>query len=141
MRVTRAQLGTLAKFKVTGGTFTTYWGQLKRAGLVDESGGDIGITPAGLAYIGAVPADPLSTEEILQQWRSALKAGARAMLDALVEVYPAGFTRDELADRVGMTATGGTFNTYLGTLRRNGLIDVASADLTASDALFLGDRR
>jgi hypothetical protein len=33
--------------------------------------------------------------------------------------------RANLADRVGMTATGGTFQTYLSRLKSNGIIDVA----------------
>lgn len=139
MRVTKAQLGTLAKFKITGGTFLTYWSTLKRYGLVEDQGGLIGLTDAGSALVGHVPQDPLSTEELLDQWRGALKAGARQMLDVLVAVYPNALPRDDLAERVEMTATGGTFNTYLGTLRRNGLIDVESGMVRANDALFLSE--
>lgn len=138
MRVTRPQLGTLAKFKVTGGTFQTYWSVLKRHSLVDETGGDIGITQAGLDYLGVDVPEPMTTEELLEQWRSALKAGARQMLDVLVDIYPDGCSREALADAVGMTVTGGTFQTYLSTLRRNGLIDVVDGECTASPSLFLG---
>ncbi len=137
MRMTRAQLGTLAKFKVTGGTFTTYWSQINRLGYVDESGGDIGLTDAGLDYVGHVPAAPATTEELLDMWRGALKAGARAMLDELVSAYPEELSKEDLAERVEMTASGGTFTTYLSTLRRNGLVDVDSGMVRASDTLFL----
>jgi len=139
-RMTRAQLGTLAKFKVTGGTFTTYWGVLKRAGYVEESGGDVGITPAGLDFVGVVPAEPLSTEQVLDMWRGALKAGARRMLDVLVDAYPEQVEREALAAAVEMTATGGTFTTYLGTLRRNGLVEVTGSRVQAADALLMGPR-
>jgi hypothetical protein len=37
-----------------------------------------------------------------------------------------------------MTATGGTFQTYRGVLKRNGLIDYDGRNVRASDALFLG---
>jgi hypothetical protein len=141
MRVTRAQLGTLSRFKITGGTFLTYWSLLRRVGLVDESGGDIGITQAGLDYVGVVPGEPATTEELLAQWRSALKAGARAILDQLVSEYPNGIDKEELAQRVEMTATGGTFLTYVSTLRRNGLAVVNGATVTASEALFMKEGR
>src|SRR4051812_19327979 len=59
---------------------------------------------------------PQTTEELLAQWRSALKAGARQMLDLLVDAYPDGLSRAELAERSGYEITGGTFGTYLGTL-------------------------
>ena len=141
MRVTRAQLGTLSRFKITGGTFQTYWSLLRRAGFVDESGGDIGITQAGLDYVGVVPGEPSTTEELLAQWRSALKAGARAMLDQLVDTYPNSIEKEDLAQRVEMTATGGTFQTYLSTLRRNNLAVVNGTTVTASDALFMSGGR
>jgi uncharacterized protein len=138
MRVTRAQLGTLAKFKVTGGTFQTYFSQLKRLELIEERDGLIALTDYGLDYVGHVPQEPLTTEELLDQWRSALKAGARQMLDLLVAERGSWIGKDELADRVGMTATGGTFQTYLSTLRRNGLADVSGGEVRASDTLFIG---
>ncbi len=138
MRMSRAQLGTLAKFKITGGTFQTYFSQLRRLGYLQEREGLIEITPEGLDYIGHVPAEPMSTEEILEQWRGALKAGARRMLDLIVERYPDGITRQELADALDMTATGGTFQTYLSTLRRNGLIEIDGDMIRASGTLFVG---
>lgn len=89
-----------------------------------------------------VEVDRAPTDELLEMWRRVLKAGARQMLDVLVEAYRAGapvLTYAELADRVGMVASGGTFQTYVSTLRRNGLAEASGGDIRASDALFLGD--
>jgi len=138
MRVTRAQFGTLSGFAPRGGTFGTYLGVLKRQGLIEEDGGLVGITEEGLAYLGAdAPATPTSTEEMLGIWRRALRRGEREMLEVLVEAYPESVTREELADRTGFTVSGGTFGTYLGVLRRNGLADVSGNEVRASDTLFL----
>jgi hypothetical protein len=93
---------------------------------------------ARLKEVVAPALNGLSKKEVLDQWRRALKAGARAMLNVLVEIYPNGVTRDELAEQVGMTATGGTFQTYLGTLKRNGLAEVDGGEVYASESLFLG---
>jgi predicted transcriptional regulator len=139
MRVTKAQLGTLAKFKITGGTFQTYYSTLKREGLIAESGGEIEITQAGLDYVGADVGAPMTTDEVVEQWRTALKAGARKMLDELLAVHPNEISREELAERVEMTESGGTFQTYLGTLRRNGLAEIDGGFVRAGQALFLGD--
>lgn len=138
MRVTRAQLGTLTGFKITGGTFQTYFSQLKRLDLIEEASGEISITEKGLAFAGVTKPEPMSTEEVLDMWRGALKRGAREMLDLLVMTYPRGMAKDELAERLNMTASGGTFQTYLSTLRRNGLADVDGAIVSASESLFLG---
>lgn len=138
MRVTKSQLGMLAKFKITGGTFQTYWGQIKRLGFIDESDGDIGLTQAGFDHLGMEPPAPLSAAELLARWRKVLKAGARNMLDVLVEQYPDSVSREDLAERVGMTASGGTFQTYLGTLRRNGLAQIDDRGIVADDSLTRG---
>jgi len=137
MRVTRPQLATLSRFKVTGGTFNTYYSTLRRAGLLTEHGGLIELTDAGRAAAGVTSAAPASTAELLDQWRTALKAGARTMLDLLIDAHPDALTRDELAQRASYEISGGTFNTYLSTLRRNGLAEVTGDTVRADDVLFL----
>lgn len=143
LRVTRAQLATLAKMRVTGGTFQTYFGTLKRAGFFTDADGTISITPNGMRFLGITrPPAPQTTEELLAQWRPALKAGAAKMLDVLVKTYPKLLSREKLAVTCDMTASGGTFQTYLGTLRRNGLAEVGDDGVRASETLFLhGGRR
>lgn len=74
---------------------------------------------------------------VLDLWRGALRAGERKMLDELMASFPAGLSREELASRTGFAVSGGTFNTYLGTLRRNGLIEMDNQQVRASDTLFL----
>lgn len=63
---------------------------------------------------------------------------ATVLVEELVAAWPNEVTKDELADRVAMTASGGTFQTYLGTLRRNGLVDVHGAHVRASDTCSSG---
>lgn len=139
MKVTRAQLGTLAGFTPSGGTFGTYFGTLKRTGLIEENGVGVQITEAGMTYLGYGsdrPAPP-TTEQVLEMWREVLRAGERKMLDELVAIYPQALSRSELGARTGFTPSGGTFGTYLGSLRRNGLLEVAGEQVRASETLFL----
>ena len=98
------------------------------------------VTPAGLAFAGVTEPNPMGTEEMLEMWRGALKKGARDMLDVLVARYPHTLTREALAEAVEMEVTGGTFGTYLSTLRRNGLVEVDGATVAAADTLFLVGR-
>lgn len=134
--LTRSQIGVMAKFKITGGTFLTYMSTLKRAGFIEESGGIVALTDAGYDFIGEVPTVPQTSEELLEMWRSALKAGARRMLDALVEQYPEAVSREELGELIEMEPTGGTFLTYLSTLRRNGLVEVTDfGGIAASETI------
>jgi hypothetical protein len=138
LKLTRAQLGTLADFSPRGGTFTTYLGTLKRAGFVEESDGELWATPAGLAHLGyKEPPAQQTTAQLLAMWRGALRAGERKMLDLLVGVYPSWRTRGWLAQQAGYEVSGGTFGTYLGTLRRNDLVEVSGDNVRASETLFL----
>ncbi|MGH7273096.1 MAG: hypothetical protein ACREIQ_01385, partial [Nitrospiria bacterium] len=137
-KLTRTQLATLSRFSVRGGTFSTYFGTLKRAGFLNEIGSDIQITQTGLDYLGyAAPPPAQTAEELLDMWRGSLRAGERKMLDELVSVYPKSLGRAGLAYRAGYEVSGGTFGTYLSTLRRNGLVDVVGDEIRASDTLFL----
>jgi len=70
-------------------------------------------------------------------WQQVLRKGEWRMLEALVDMYPKALAREELGERTGYTASGGTFSTYLGTLRRNGLIEVDADQVWASQTLFL----
>lgn len=136
--LTRQQLATLSGFTVSGGTFGTYLGDLKRGGFVDETDGQISITAAGNRAVGDEVQDiPASTAELVEVWRSRLRSGERKMLDILIDAYPATATRQELGRAAGFEVSGGTFGTYLGVLRRNGLVDVDGPDVRASDTLFL----
>ena len=136
MRVTRPQLGALARLAWKGGTFTTYFGILKRAGYIEQIGDEVAITEAGLARSGIDYRQPLGTDEIREQWRSILKAGARRMFDILIEAYPNGLSREELGTRAEIEMTGGTFTTYLGTLRRNALIEERNGSVWAAEIVI-----
>jgi len=85
-----------------------------------------------------VPDAPTSHEAAMSLWQSALRAGAFRMLEAIVEAGRRGLSRDEIAAAVSMERTGGTFNTYLGHLRTNGLITERDGVAVANDILFPG---
>lgn len=72
----------------------------------------------------------------MAMWRKSLRSGAFAMLEAIVAAGASGIGRQGVADAVGMSAAGGTFSTYLGDLRRNGLITERDKVCTATDILF-----
>lgn len=136
MRLTKAQVHTLAKMRKSG-TSSTYWSMLRSAGFLDERGGDIGITQEGLDHLGVVLGAPMSSEEVIAQYRSILKAGAVRMFDYLVSEYPQAVTKAEIADAAEMEVASGTFSTYLSTLRRNGLLESTPEGFRAAEVLFL----
>lgn len=137
LRLSKAQWGTVAKMKHTSGTFSTYLGELRRANLIEEDTAGFTLTDDGFGYLGGRP-DPMTGEELQQHYLSILRSGASRMLQAIMDAYPSGLAKDELSERVGIVATSGTFSTYIGELRRNGLIEQSGGVVVASDILMRG---
>lgn len=137
LRLTKAQWGMVAGLKHTGGTWSTYLGELRRAGLVDENSAGFTLTDAGWDYLGTRP-KPMTAEELQQHYLGILRAGASRMLQACIDAYPDGLTKDRLAEAAEVSAAGGTFSTYLGELRRNGLVHQEGDMIKATDILMHG---
>lgn len=138
IRMTRSQVGTLAGFTPSGGTFKNYLGRLKKFGLIREERDDVEVTARGFAYLGDdVPRAPATTAELQELWRSKLLRGEREILDLLIGRYPDGMSREEIGQQAGFEASGGTFKNYLGTLKRNELAVERDGLVRASDTLFL----
>ena len=138
IRITRAQLGTLANLTPSGGTWNGYWTNLTRAQLVEEIRGSglVGITPQGFAALGKRPPAAVNTRaERLDLFRRVLPNGPRRLFAAL-EAAPGPLTANGLAQRVGLTAGAGTFNGYLSTLKRNGLVEEVRGGYRLHSRLF-----
>ncbi len=138
--LTRIQLATLSGFTPTGGTFGTYLSTLRRAEYITEAAGAIQLTPAGLSYLPNIPAPPHTTQELQDLWSESLRQGERRMLSELIKVYPKDVSKFDLGRLAGFEVSGGTFGTYLSTLRRNGLATVNGIRVKASETLFLGEK-
>ncbi len=136
----KPQVGALTRFSHKGGTFNTYLSDLRRSGFLDEHDGLLFASVYGIQALGAdVPIAPKSHDDVMAQWQRALRAGAFRILHSIVAAGPAGISRQDLALAVDMTASGGTFNTYLSDLRRNGLITDRDSICYANDILFPED--
>lgn len=140
--LTRVQVGTLADITPKSGTFSDYLSALKRAELIIEEHGRIALTPGGQEQtVDTLGSGAPTPTELQAMWGAKLKAGARRMLDALMEAHPDGLTRHALAERSEITAGSGTFSDYLSMLRRTTLAHESGGYVYAGDALFLGGQR
>ena len=120
--MTEAQWATAAGFKRSGGTWGTYKGRLRGAGLIEQKDGRWFATATGAEAVGDVELPPPVGPDLVRWWAAKLP-GTPKLAEALIEAWPRDMTRDELALAVGMTAGGGTFGTYLGRLASPGLIE------------------
>ncbi|MFW0154125.1 helicase HerA domain-containing protein [Mycobacterium sp. smrl_JER01] len=137
LRLTKAQWSTVAGIRHTGGTWSTYLGELRRAGFLDETSAGFRLAEAGWDYLGVRP-EPMSAAELQQHYLSILRAGASRMLRACVDAYPEGLTKQRLAELAEVASSGGTFSTYLGELRRNGLVEQRGNRVIATEILMYG---
>ena len=131
--LTKQRLATLSGFSVKGGTFNTYISELKRNGWI-VGANDLSITNEGLqnSHAEVIP----SREELLQMWKTKFRVGAGKILQFVYENYPNGVDKDEIGYAVGFASEGGTFNTYLSELRRNGLIQIDGNQIRISEEFF-----
>lgn len=120
--LTDPQWAIAAGYKRSGGTWGTYKSRLVQAGLVERQGDRWFATAAGAGAVGDVETPP-SPGPALVRWWAAKLPGTGRIAEALIAAYPTPLTREQLALRVEMSATGGTFGTYLSRLAGPGLID------------------
>ena len=133
--ITKQQIATIAGMSWKSGTFNTYLSNLKRAGLINPEGEKIGITEEGVEQAGIIT--QVNPQNILDMWLTKIKGGAGRMLKYLAILYPQSISKEELGEKTDMNHTSGTFNTYLSTLKRNGLITTERQQVRATKELFL----
>lgn len=137
MPLTRAQLGMRANITLTGGTFSTYTGDLKTMGLIEEDHDGFTITQEGFNELGSF--DKLPTGQALLEFyiNKLGDSGKARMLRELADVYPDPLTKTDLGERAQITMTGGTFSTYVGDLSTLELITkTPDGKYRASDEFF-----
>jgi len=137
LRLTKAQWGTVAKLKTSGGTWSTYLSDLRRLGFIDENAIGYTLTDAGFDQLGGRP-EPMTAIELQDHYRRILRSGAVKMLDAIMAAYPDWIDREAIGEAAELATSGGTFSTYLSDLTRNGLVEKAGSDYRATDILMRG---
>ena len=129
--VDREQVTILTGYKTS--TRNAYIQRLQVAGLIDI-GPPIVATQDG---IDVLPADfePLPTgDDLRDYWLNKLPQGERAVLVPVIDVYPAGISRDQLSVETGYKTS--TRNAYIQRLQTRKLVTVRGSEITAHDQLF-----
>lgn len=131
LRLTTGQLALLANRKARGGAWNSAMKILREGGYIVEQDGTVSLTPEGVEASGAsaVSLDGPSTRA---RWRNALPTTARDIYDVLVERYPAEVEVAQVAELVGRKPTGGSWNSAVATLTRNGLAAKVGTKLSAT---------
>jgi Mn-dependent DtxR family transcriptional regulator len=133
----KAMVAAHAGVSPTSGGYFNNLGRLRSAGLVEyPSGGQVALTEAGREKSNPPSATP-TLADLHASWLGILPRPQADLLAALIEVYPDAVSKDELADRVGVSRTSGGYFNNLGRLRTLGAIDYPQKSYAkASDILF-----
>jgi hypothetical protein len=135
------QVATLAKVKITGGTFGTYKGELLANACVEERSELVYLTAAGRRHVGAVNR-PRNGAELFRYWldKPGIRGKTKNLLAHIVQRVGKGRTveRDSWLRASGIEAVdGGTAGTYIGILVNNGLVEkVGRSQFKAADMFF-----
>lgn len=130
--MTEPQWATAAGYKRSGGTWGTYKSRLRGAGLIEVKDGRWFATEGGAGAVGDVEMPPPPGPDLVRWWAAKLP-GTTRMAEALIDSYPNALSRDDLAGRVEMSASGGSFGTYLSRLAGPGLITREGGVVRLSD--------
>jgi len=133
--LTKVQVATLAGFSHKSGTFNSYMARINVMGAITKGDKFIALTETGLHLTASCDA-PKTPEEVVTMWCNNLVGKAAEMLRFLFEHPDQWYTRDELATAVGLSATSGTFNSYLARLNSNGLITKQSGAQRINQDVF-----
>lgn len=129
---TREQLTLLTGYKKS--TRNAYIQRLGNAGLVEIRGTRIFATDAGLNELGA-DYEPLPTGAALREhYLRTLPPGEAAVLQVLIDNYPAGVDRDLITDLTGYKKS--TRNAYIQRLGTRELVTLVDGEPAAADTLF-----
>jgi len=135
-KLTYSQVGARAGVSVRGGTFRVWLSQGRTCGWLETDQGALWITDQGLAELGDF--EPLPVGDALREYwlQEVGNGGAHKILKILIEDYPNWLSYDEIAQRAGVSAAGGTFRVWLSELRTKILIETNKGQAKASDELF-----
>lgn len=120
--LTEAQWAISAGLKRSGGTWSTYKSRLRSSGMIEEREGRFFATDAGADFVGDIESPPPPGEDLARWWSGKLQ-GVGPMTEALISEYPEWTSKNELAEIIGMAASGGSFSTYLSRLSGAGVIE------------------
>lgn len=130
--VTREQLTVLTGYRRS--TRDTYVQRLRGRGLINDVGGQLFATQAGVASLPA-SFEPLPTgAELRAHWLRELPDGEQRLLEILVDAYPRSVEREQLSAKTGYARS--SRDTYLQRLSARKLITTTRGDVRASEELF-----
>lgn len=135
--VAKDTVAFLADASPNSSAYQNNLGAMRTAGLIEyPSGGMLQLTESGTALANP-PADAPTHEAVMAKIKEKLAPAQMRIVQTAADRYPNDWTKDELAQMIGASATSSAFQNNLGRLRTLGLITYpASGRVRADERLF-----
>lgn len=141
------EIGVLSGVRYAGGSFSERLGEARDEGFVTQNEDDnrYKITLKGVAHLtklGALPSEPPSWPETLALWkrgRIGLKPRQIEIVELVIGASGKGMTRVEIAEKLGVVASGGSFQEYISDLVAAGLLIEKEGRRVAPNPVLLPD--
>jgi hypothetical protein len=131
---TKRQLAMLSRYSANSGGFNSALAGLRKGALV-ETGDPIAITAAGLDALGG-DWEPLpSGQALIEHWKAHLSKAEGAILQILLDSWPAPMSKDGIAAATGYSLNSGGFNSAMARLRTLQLIGGDHREIRADETL------
>jgi hypothetical protein len=136
-QTTRAQLGMVAGYNLTGGSGAQHIADLGSLGLLEiPNAGSVRLTDDGRAAADATDV-PRTLDELHERVLRKLSGGQRRIAEYLISIYPESISRADLGEATGYNLTGGSGAQHVADLVTVGAARIpGSGKVVASDLLF-----
>lgn len=134
--LSRKQLAVMVGLSASSGGFNNYIGKLSKGGFIGTDKGLVALTELGMNVDWARGTVARTPDEILQLWLPRLTGKQRDILCHLFENPGTAFQREEIADQVGLSASSGGFNNYVGKLKGLNLVVTGRGQIELNREVF-----
>lgn len=134
--VAKSNVAVFADQSPSSSGFTNNLGRLRSVGLIEyPRGGFVALTEQG-RRVAVMRGHFQSLEALHDAWYSKLPNPRANILRVLVQAYPHGMAKDDLAREAGQSPTSSGYTNNLGALRSLGLIDYPQSGYAVATALL-----
>lgn len=132
----KAMVAAHAGVSPTSGGYFNNLGRLRAQGLIDyPTGGAVSLTSAG-KQVANYPDKAPTLQDLHASWLRIVSNPQASILEVVLGIYPQAISKDDLADRIGVSRTSGGYFNNLGHLRTLGAIDYPQKGMVAATEIM-----
>jgi uncharacterized protein len=135
----KVQIAAIAGVSPNSGSFANNLGHVRTSGLIDyPAPGQVAMT-AGGKHLAEYPGAPPSLTDLHAAWLRLVRGPQARILKTVIDAYPGQFSKNDLAQAIGVSPMSGSYANNLGRLRTLGVIDYPERGFVRADDVLFPD--